>query len=385
MIKEDEVGLVWFRNDLRLHDQEALLEACSRVDKVVLLYNFDDNLFKGKTSLGFDLIGGHRRKFLEDAVLHLKKNLDEKYDAELIVKKGCSADVIFNLVKKFDIKWVFCNRERTPIEVTIQDEVEQRLWTIGREMRYSRGKMLLYTSDLPFPITHVPESFGAFKKEVDPLVTIRKPLPEPLEIRTVRTNEPSDDIGLTEDDLLFSGGELNALAKCEDYIASKVAVKPGLKKLKYSVLQMSPYVSSGCISPKYIMDRLNENERTHSKKMIAHIKKLLLYRDHCRLLVKKNGLEKYEVLGDQGVSKDAFLDFLKTLEKLKDIETPIKEIRACGFTDYHNRSILAHHILKTDKKYYAPASQWFASMLIDYDPCSNYVNWYKQYRSLDTD
>jgi deoxyribodipyrimidine photo-lyase len=47
-------AIVWFRNDLRIHDNEALTEALLKKADIIPVYVFDERIFKGKTS--YDLI-----------------------------------------------------------------------------------------------------------------------------------------------------------------------------------------------------------------------------------------------------------------------------------------------------------------------------------------
>ncbi|MDV7397283.1 deoxyribodipyrimidine photo-lyase, partial [Arthrospira platensis SPKY1] len=86
---------------------------------------------------------------------------------------------LFEIARACKTSWVFCNRERTQEEVDVQDALERKLWSIGQEMRCSRGKMLYYTADLPFPITQTPDVFTQFRKEVERGIPIREPLPAP--------------------------------------------------------------------------------------------------------------------------------------------------------------------------------------------------------------
>ena len=92
---------------------------------------------------------------------------------------GHPEDIVFELAKDYKTDVVFCNRERARDEVAIQDKLEQNLWTIGQEMRFTRGKMLYYTQDLPFPVTHTPNNFSTFRKELDRIVPVRQILPYP--------------------------------------------------------------------------------------------------------------------------------------------------------------------------------------------------------------
>ena len=45
-------GIVWFRQDLRLHDNEAIHEALRLCDELVYVYVFDDRWVKGATKFG---------------------------------------------------------------------------------------------------------------------------------------------------------------------------------------------------------------------------------------------------------------------------------------------------------------------------------------------
>ena len=52
--------IVWFRQDLRLHDNEALHEAMKKGDEIVPIYVFDERQFFGKTKFGFQKTGKFR-------------------------------------------------------------------------------------------------------------------------------------------------------------------------------------------------------------------------------------------------------------------------------------------------------------------------------------
>ena len=45
-------GIVWFRNDLRLHDNEALTDAIRSCEEVLPVYIFDIRIFRGYTKYG---------------------------------------------------------------------------------------------------------------------------------------------------------------------------------------------------------------------------------------------------------------------------------------------------------------------------------------------
>ena len=174
-------AIVWFRNDLRLHDNEALQEALSNAEEVLPVYVFDERVFNGETKFGFPKTGKFRAQFIIESVLDLKQNLRQR-GVDLIVRIGKPEEILFDLAQEVKSSWIFCNRERTSEELSVQDHLEGKLWKIGQEIRYTRGKMLYHTSDLPYPITQTPEIFTTFRKETERITPVREPLPMPNQL-----------------------------------------------------------------------------------------------------------------------------------------------------------------------------------------------------------
>ena len=56
-------AIVWFRNDLRLHDNEALTEALRNAEEIMPVYIFDERVFGGETQFGFPKTGRFRCQF----------------------------------------------------------------------------------------------------------------------------------------------------------------------------------------------------------------------------------------------------------------------------------------------------------------------------------
>lgn len=182
-------SIIWFRQDLRLHDNEALTEALRHADELIPVYIFEP---------AERPVHASRARFLLESVQDLRKNL-RAYGSDLIVRTGKADEILYHLALETQSQWVYCNRERTRDEVRVQDRLEQKLWTIGRELRYARGKMLYYTSDLPFPVTHCPDSFATFRKEVEHVIPVRDPLDRPADIPPMSNDLRPGDFPDVED------------------------------------------------------------------------------------------------------------------------------------------------------------------------------------------
>nr|WP_322744324.1 deoxyribodipyrimidine photo-lyase [Planktothrix mougeotii] len=59
--------LIWYRNDLRVHDHEPLSAALNLNAEIIPVYCFDPRQF-GQTSYGFPKTGAFRAQFLLESV-----------------------------------------------------------------------------------------------------------------------------------------------------------------------------------------------------------------------------------------------------------------------------------------------------------------------------
>ena len=123
--------ILWFQKDLRIHDNEALLDASSFADEVIPVYVFDEREMNGITDLLKEgKTGKYRKQFLLDSVKDLKESL-KGLGTELIIREGKSEDILFSLAKEFDVDAVYCNRERTR-EEEYRQEMLEKLFSLAR-------------------------------------------------------------------------------------------------------------------------------------------------------------------------------------------------------------------------------------------------------------
>ncbi len=392
--------IVWFRQDLRLHDNEALTDALKSGEEVFPIYVFDERVFNGNTKYGFNKTDKYRTKFIIESVQDLQNSL-RKLGSELIIRVGKPEEEIFEVAQKIKSSWVFCNRERTRDEVQVQDSLEQKLWSIGQEIIYSRGKMLYYTQDLPFPVPHCPDVFSTFRKEVERIVPVREPLPRPQELFNQRSIsveagevpslsdfeyedfEPDSRNGAT-----FKGGEKEGLNRLKYYLWETDLVKDYYETRNEMIggdysTKFSPWLAQGCLSPKMIYFELKryESERGDNKSTYWIFFELL-WRDFFRLMGKKHGNKIFL----RGGTKEEIDPSLKNERQLLNlwiegrtgvplIDANMRELAATGFISNRGRQNVASFLVKDLKVNWQMGAEYFESLLIDYDPCSNWGNW----------
>jgi deoxyribodipyrimidine photo-lyase len=391
--------IVWFRQDLRLHDNEALTHALQSGEEVYPVYVFDERVFLQNSPFGFRKTGIHRARFIIEAVQDLRASL-QKLGSDLIVRVGKPEEEIFKIANDIKSGWVFCNRERTREEVQVQDLLEKNLWSIGQEIIYSRGKMLYYTQDLPFPVTHTPDTFTAFRKEVEKVVPIRTPLPTPTTFRPQTIAIPVgsiptlaelnyDDTAFPKSaDRIFSGGETAGLARLHyylwesDHISNYKETRNGLLGSDYSS-KFSPWISLGCLSPKMIIHELKKYEAEREKNESTYwLFFELMWRDFFRLIGKKHGDKIFQKGGirnkanTKAISDPALVKcWIEGRTGVPFVDANMRELAITGFMSNRGRQNVASFLINDLKLNWQIGASYFESMLLDYDPCSNWGNW----------
>lgn len=393
-------GIVWFRQDLRVHDNEALLDAMEHAQEVLPVYVFDERVFRGKTRwFGFPKTGKYRAKFIIESVRDLRESL-RALGSDLIVRVGKPEEILYDLAHKVKSNWVFCNRERTQEEVDVQDALEKKLWSIGQEMRYSRGKLLYYTSDLPFPITHTPDVFTQFRKEVERYVPVRDPLPKPESFSPVTVAVDTGDIPTLEDFgfrdfepdprgvLTFQGGETAGLERLRYYLWESKAAKT-YKKTRNELVggdfstKFSPWLAQGCLSPKMIYYELKQFEaELGANKSTYWVFFELMWRDFFRFMAKKHGNQIFLKGGIEDSPDPRWRNDRELLNRWIEgrtgvpfIDANMREIKSTGYMSNRGRQNVASFLIKDLRVNWQMGAEYFESILIDYDVASNWGNW----------
>ncbi|MFN4081396.1 MAG: DASH family cryptochrome [Saprospiraceae bacterium] len=392
-------AIVWFRQDLRLHDNEAVAIATRMAEEVIPVYVFDERVFKGQTRFGFKKTGPFRAKFYLESVEDLRRNL-KSIGSDLVIRIGKPECILAQIADEFKCSWVVCNRERTYEEVLVQDALEKKLWTLGLELIYSRGKMLYHTQDLPIPVHHMPDVFSVFRKETEHITPVRDPIPTPTSLPPLPPNLDPGPMPTLEDFgmqapcsdpravLSFKGGETAGLARLRHYlwesdaIATYKETRNGLVGADYSS-KFSPWLASGCLSPKYIYHEVKRYERQRVANDSTYwLIFELLWRDFFRLMGKKHGNRIFKKGGPQHKSMKHLKDNLELFSAWAEgrtgvpfVDANMRELNATGWMSNRGRQNVASFLVRDLKVNWQMGAEYFESMLLDYDPCSNWGNW----------
>ncbi|NJL13058.1 MAG: DASH family cryptochrome [Microscillaceae bacterium] len=393
-----ENTLVWFRNDLRLHDQEALYRAAQTQGFLVPVYCLDPRLFS-TTSLGFPKTGAFRARFLLESLADLRQQL-RKCGSDLIIRIGKPEDILPALVQTYQIQKVMSSAEVTYEEKQVEKQLEEALWAQKVAYETFWTSTLYHLEDLPYPIQSLPDIFTQFRKGVEKMVKIRPTLPAPAQLPAlppgiIPGELPSfNDLPLSfpEDEpkavLDFKGGEMAALQRLETYFWQADALRQyketrdGLLGANYSS-KFSAWLAHGCLSPRRVYEAVRhyEQERVSNQSTYWLIFELI-WRDYFRFVAKKYGSRIFLKKGIKNALPFRLYDNLALFEKWKNAQTGIpfidanmRELNQTGFMSNRGRQNVASFLVKDLKINWTWGAAYFESQLIDYDACSNWGNW----------
>lgn len=386
--------LVWFRNDLRLHDNEMLVEAIAKSDSILPVYFFDPHYFQ-PSIFETDKTGAHRAKFLLESVAALRRAF-QQLGGDILLMKGSPEELMAKLVEDYEISEVYHHREVAPEETLISTKVEDLLWKLKINLKHFIGHTLYNKEDLPFPIKDIPDVFVQFKKKTERDAIVKSCFLSPEEISFVENEDwgvlPSlEDLGfdpaISVPEQSFSGGEDAGLQHL------KVLLEEGadiyLKPVKQSAdkpgfsSRLSGWLSLGCLSPRKVYWLVKEAEAAFGgNSNFNQILLGLLWRDYFRFMFKKHGIEFFQ---DPDFEKELFSvadNENPALQKWKAgntghamVDKYMHELNESGFIPHSGRLLVATFLVHVLKVHWTNGAVYFEDKLIDYAPASNWGNW----------
>jgi deoxyribodipyrimidine photo-lyase len=401
--------IFWFRSDLRLHDQRALLQAIQHAQtqgQALLLVYVHDPAQDQDTAWGFRRMGAHRRRFVADTLQDLQVSI-KALGQRLVLLQGPVADVLPACARQVGADTVFCEDIAAPEE----EAQVQALIHAGLTVNTLWQSSLIEPDALPFATEDMPQVFTEFRQRIEsarlkPLA----PLPAPAQWPAPAHEPPSTWASLpgwTEDafKLLQShtecdahprsnfpytqahcrGGETPALAHLKRYLTppwpDRYKQTRNALQGQHTSSQWSPWLATGAVSARRIWAELQAYEQQHGSNDGTYwLSFELLWRDNFRMLHRQHGPRLYAARGLSNLPKPSHFpkDFQRwcngqTGEPI--VDAGMRELAATGFTSNRMRQIVASYLVHDLSCDWRAGAAWFESQLVDFDVCSNQGNW----------
>ena len=386
--------LVWFRNDLRLHDNEMLVEALAKSDEILPVFCFDPRQFE-PTRYQTIKTGAIRTRFLLESVQDLRESF-QKLGGDILILKGKPEEVLPDLVNQHQITEVYHHREVASEETEVSTNVEDLLWKYKVNLKHFIGHTLYNKEDLPFPVKDIPDVFAQFKKKTERDAIVKPCHLTPQSINFVQLEEWGDLPSLSElvmpqslADLAlvseYKGGENKALIHLHDFLddGEELALANMTSKKNIVISKLSAWLSLGCLSPREVYWKMKEAEGNFGlKPYFNQIILGLLWRDYYRFMFKKYRNNFFKSKGFSSSSVTPPLENSELLEKWKKGETGqplidsiMHNLNSIGYISHSCRQLTASYLVYELGINWTMGAAYFEEKLIDYAPASNWGNW----------
>ncbi|XP_011008670.1 PREDICTED: cryptochrome DASH, chloroplastic/mitochondrial [Populus euphratica] len=415
MVKRNGKGtaIVWFRNDLRVLDNEVLFKAWVNSESVLPVYCVDPRVFQASTGyFGFPKTGGLRGQFIVECLVDLKKNLMTR-GLNLLIRHGKPEEIIPALAKDFASHTVYAQKETCSEEVNVEKLVSKALRRVhpphstgistsqgsanSPTLQLVWGGTMYHLDDLPFSTNSIPDVYTQFRKSVEAKCSIRSCAKISMSLGPAPRVEdwgcvPSiEQLGLQPQEvskgMRFLGGETAALSRVHEYFWKKDFLKiyketrNGMLGPDYST-KFSPWLASGSLSPRFIYEEVKRYEKGRLANDTAYwVLFELIWRDYFRFISFKYGNSIFHIGGPRNVvrrwshDQRLFDSWRNGCTGYPLIDANMKELSATGFMSNRGRQIVCSFLVRDMGIDWRMGAEWFETFLLDYDPCSNYGNW----------
>ncbi|MES2416728.1 MAG: DASH family cryptochrome [Bacteroidota bacterium] len=386
--------LVWFRNDLRLHDNEMLVEAIAKSDCILPVYFFDPRQFE-HTQYHTLKTGVNRTRFLLQSVEALRLSFKD-LGGDLLIVNGKPEDFLPDLVHKYAITEVYHHREVASEETTISINIEDLLWKQRVNLKHFIGHTLYNKEDLPFPVKDIPDVFTLFKKKTERDATVKPCFLTPIhidfvvaddwgELPVLNTLLPGEINTNITDDIFFTGGEAAAFRHLDDFLhtGEGLAYTNVTVKRNEVLSKLSAWLAMGCLSPREVYWKLKEAEASYGlKPYFGQIILGILWRDYFRFMFKKYGNIFFRPEGfKQEIQPLPLIESnnLKLWQTASTghilVDSIMQELNSTGYINHNSRQLVAVYLVDKLKVNWVLGAAYMEEKLIDYCPASNWGNW----------
>ena len=393
---QNQKALIWFRNNLRILDNNILNKALQSNENIIAYYNFDSKFFKSDR-WGFNKTEKFRAKFLIETIENLKKSL-KTLNISLIIDQCSSSKGLIDVIKKYGINSLYYQKEWTDEEQKVEQNLINEL-PHGFNLKSYYDQFLYHPEDIMIKPKEIPDVFSVFRKRIEKKIRVRECFTQPLKLD--KSNLLNEDFEIPTLESLklegfevninsafpFKGGTSEAFNRIDFYFwkTKKLGfykkTRNGLIKPDYSS-KLSSWLANGSISARQIYWEVKnfENEILKNQSTYWLIFELI-WRDYFKYISLKYGNKIFQLKGldsDIKVWKndtDIINNWINGKTKDSFINANMIELKQTGWMSNRGRQNVASYLTKNLLIDWRVGASYFESMLIDYDVHSNYGNW----------
>jgi deoxyribodipyrimidine photo-lyase len=380
-------AIVWFRNDLRIQDNEALVAAAQH-SSVVPVY------IRQAGGAGRAL-GAARQWWLHRSLQTLAEAL-EGLGAPLVLLSGDPSELIPGLIETTGASAVYWNRRYDPAHLESDSAIKADIQGQNLVCESFAGQLLHEPTKLRTGSGTHYKVYSPFWRAMEPDVENRPPLEAPQSLTPCASfsdlatetldswhllpKKPDWSPGLVD---AWTPGETGAHERLADFIEDRMQGYderrdiPGVD----ATSGLSPHLASGEITPAQIFEALKNTETDGAPADRTKFRKEIGWREFAwHLLVnepalaEKNHNPKFDSFPWLNNAR-ALAAWQKGLTGYPIVDAGMRQLWQTGWMHNRVRMIVASFLTKHLLIDWRTGEDWFWDTLVDADPASNAASW----------
>ena len=374
--------IVWFRQDLRLHDHPAMYAAVARARPLLALYIVEptDTWSPGAAS----------RYWLQQSLAALSARLAQ-LGQTLILRQGDACEVLAALVADSSADALYFNRRYEPAGLAVDQQIERTLT--------ARAKVRIFTAHVLFePSTVMTASATPFRvytpfyraclRQPPPVPPVAAPLRLPPPVLNV-TSLPLSALALVPSVDWAAGirarwrfGEIAAQSRLRYFIERQLIAYPAARDwpAQAATAELSPYLHFGEISVREVWQTLAAAAPDASI-AVESWRRQLLWREFAHHLLYHFPHTATTPFRPE-YADFPWIDDVRVLARwqrgqtgLPLIDAGMRELWASGYMHNRVRMVVASFLCKHLGQHWLGGARWFWDTLVDADLANNTLGW----------
>jgi deoxyribodipyrimidine photo-lyase len=379
-------AIVWFRSDLRLADNRALLEAVSTGKPIICVYVREDSPARRP-------YGRAQLWWLHHSLARLGASL-AAIGGALCLRRGNPAVILDEIIAASGADSVFWNRRHDPEGIAVDTGIKASLKARGISTASFDGQLLHEPTQVKTGAGGPFKVYTPFWRAFSALPAPRAPYDAPAKLPGFQgelADDALDDWNLLpsrpdwskEFDADWQPGEEGAREKLRLFIDGGLNNYADGRNLpgQASTSRLSPHLAMGEISPFQVWHATRRLEETHSPRDVEVFQKEIVWREfayhllfHFPKLAQKNFNESFDVF--PWAAKPELIEAWKRGQTgYPIVDAGMRQLWQTGWMHNRVRMAAASFLIKHLMADWRTGEEWFWDTLVDACPANNPASW----------
>ncbi|WP_317045574.1 cryptochrome/deoxyribodipyrimidine photo-lyase family protein [Aurantibacter aestuarii] len=367
--------MVWFKRDLRLHDNEAVFNALKSKESVLFLYTFEDFLLKDK----------HYSKRHWDFVKQSLEDLNQQllpYSSKVLVVNNNLETVIYSLLENYYISHIYSHQE-TGLLTTFKRDLSFSKFCKTNHIQWIENENNAIQRGLKNRINWVEHwEFFMNSKEFE-FLPKENQLLSIAELEKIEKHLNGCDISTKPNQNFQNGGRTTGLKYLNSFLDeryknySKNISKP--LKARKSCSRISPYIAWGNLSIKEVINKAYQLRETSTfKKPIDAFTSRLRWQAHFIQKFEMEHLMEFKSInkGYHGLQKSINLVYQNAwkngLTGFPLVDACMRCLKETGYLNFRMRALVVSFFTHNLWQPWQDCSEYLASLFLDFEPGIHY-------------